>query len=404
MLISRTKFLLPSCRYFRDHTSPMDETERDFLPPNVFYNQLTARGFDFFTGVPDSLLTDFIQYVGDHHPAEKYINAANEGTAVGLAAGWHLATKRFPVVMIQNSGIGNVINPLLSLVDPRVYKIPMLFLIAWRGEPGKKDEPQHIVQGGIMSSLLADLGVTSEVLPGYDEGAEAALDLAHFHLRTKGSPFAFLVRRKTFLTYTSTKETTQKHSLSREDAIHVMLEHIGKFDSLISGAGVSSRELIEIREKKGILFNQDFYCLGAKGHSSSIAMGIALAKPSKMIYVLDSDGSFFMHMGAAAQIGSRKIPNLRHIILNNHVHETSGGVPSVGDTVDFVKLAEGCGYVYSASASTKEEVIKHLENMKTIQGSGLLEIKIRSFSKLDTRPPKIGPKENKENFMDFLNQ
>ena len=374
------------------------------MPPNIFHNQLTERGFDFFTGVPDSLLTDFLQYLGDNHPPSKYINAANEGTAVGLAAGWHLATKKFPVVMLQNSGIGNIINPLLSLVDPRVYKIPMLFLIAWRGEPGKKDEPQHKVQGEIMTSLLTDLGVTTEVLPFYEEGSAAALDLAHFHLRTKNSPYAFLVRRRTFVPYTSTKEMIQNFSLSREESIEILLQHVGKFDSIISGAGLSSRELIEVRESQGNLLNQDFYCLGAKGHASSIAMGIALAKPSKMVYILDGDGSFFMHMGAAAQIGTRKIHNLRHIVLNNHVHESSGGVPSVGDSVDFAKLAEGCGYAYAASASTKEDIIKHLENMKTVKGSALLEIKIRSFTRRNLKPLKIGPKENKENFMNFLDQ
>ena len=307
---------------------------------------------------------------------------------------------------MQNSGIGNIVNPLLSLVDPRVYKIPMLLLIAWRGEPGKKDEPQHKVQGEIMGSLLADLGITYEVLPFYEEGSAAALDLALHHLRTKGSPYAFLIRRKTFLPYESIKqtETVQKYPLSREEVIQILLNQVGKFDIIVSGAGLSSRELIEIRDKRGDNLNQDFYCLGAKGHASSIAMGIALAKPSKMVYVLDGDGSFFMHMGAAAQIGARKIHNLRHIVLNNLVHESAGGTSSVGDVVDFVKLALGCGYSYAASATTQEEIISHLDKMKNLPGSGLLELKIRSFTRRDLRPLRVGPKENKEQFMSFLEQ
>ncbi|OMJ78491.1 hypothetical protein SteCoe_21690 [Stentor coeruleus] len=404
MFLSRIKSLHPLRRFVRFETSPMDETERDFLPPNVFYNQLIERGFDFFTGLPDSLLTDFIKYISDNHPPSKYIIGANEGTAISIAAGWHLATRRYPVVIMQNSGVGNIVNPILSLADPKVYKIPMLLLIGWRGEPGKKDEPQHKVQGEIITSLLADIGITNEVLPNYEEGAAAALDLAHFHLRTKNSPYAFLVRRKTFLTYESNKNTLQKYQLSREEALEILLNSVGKFDSVVSGAGLSSRELMELREKRGLLWNQDFYCLGAKGHASSIAMGIALAKPSKMVYILDGDGSFFMHMGACAQIGARKIGNLRHIIFNNEVHESAGGAPSVGDVVDFVKVAQGCGYAYAATASTKEEIVEHLEKMKDINGSGLLEIKIRSFTRKNLKPLRIDPKDNKDQFMNFLDQ
>lgn len=404
MFISKFSRVFPLCRYVRLENSALEETERDFLPPNVFYDQMIERGFDFFTGIPDSLLTDLIKYIGDHHPPSKYIIGANEGTAIGLAAGWHLATKRFPIVIMQNSGLGNIVNPLLSLVDPKVYKIPMLLLIGWRGEPGKKDEPQHKVQGEIMPNLLVDLGITYQVLPDFEEGAAEALDFASHHLRTTGSPYAFLVRRKTFLTYESNKENVQKYNLSRENVIEILLSQAGKFDSFISGAGLSSRELMEIRDKKDIKLNQDFYCLGAKGHASSIAMGIALAKPSKMVYILDGDGSFFMHMGAAAQIGARKIHNLRHIILNNQVHESAGGTPSVGDTVDFAKLGEGCGYAYSASASTESEIISHLNNMKNLQGSGLLEIKIKSFTRKNLKPLRVDPKENKEQFMAFLDQ
>lgn len=251
---------------------------------------------------------------------------------------------------------------------------------------------------------MADLGIAHEILPDYEEGTAASLDLAAHHLATKGSPYAFLVRRRTFLEYESKKETEQKYPLSREEVIEILLDHVGKFDSVISGAGVTSRELIEIRDKRGIRFNQDFYCLGAKGHASSIGMGIALAKSSKMVYVLDGDGSFFMHMGAAAQIGARKITNLRHIILNNLVHESAGGTPSVGDVVDFKKLGEGCGYAYAASASTKEEIVTHLSNMTNIQGSGLLEIKIKSFTRKDLKSLKVDPIVNKEQFMGFLDQ
>lgn len=182
-------------------SGPLDETELTFLPPSAFYKQLQERGFDFFAGVPDSLLKDITAYVTDKHPSQKHVITANEGTAIAVAAGYHMATRKFPVVYLQNSGIGNIINPLLSLVDHRVYKIPMLLLIGWRGEPGKKDEPQHMVQGKVMTSILTDIGCAYEVLPDYEEGASAALDLAYYHLKNRGAPYAFLVRRQTFLKY-----------------------------------------------------------------------------------------------------------------------------------------------------------------------------------------------------------
>ena len=405
MFLRLSTIISPLRRHIRLENSALDETERDFLPAEVFYNQMVERGFDFFTGLPDSLLTDLIQCNSERHNSSRYIIGANEGTAMGLAAGWHLATKKYPVLIMQNSGLGNIVNPLLSLVDPRVYKIPMLLLLAWRGEPGKKDEPQHKVQGEIMTSLLSDLGITYEVLPDFEEGAAESLDVALNHLNTKGTPYAFLVRRRTFLPYKrATPEPPAKYELSREEALDYLMEHIGKFDAVVSGAGLTSRELMEFREKKGLSMGQDFYCLGAKGHSSSIAMGIALAKPSKMVYVLDGDGSFFMHMGAAPQIGARKIHNLRHIIFNNHVHESAGGLASVGDCVDFVTLAEGSGYAYAGSASTLPEIKAHLDKMRNLPGSGLLEIKIRSFTRKDLKALQVGPKDNKDQFMTFLDQ
>lgn len=404
MFLRANQMLKPLARYVRLENSALDETERDFLPADVFYNQMTERGFDFFTGLPDSLLTDLIQCISEKHDPRKYVIGANEGTSMGLATGWHLATKKYPVLIMQNSGLGNIVNPFLSLVDPRVYKIPMLLLLAWRGEPGKKDEPQHKVQGEVMTSLLSDLGITYEVLPDFEEGSASALDLAKSHLQNKGSPFAFLIRRSTFLPYKRKEDVPSKYELSREEALDFLVDHIGKFDAIISGAGLTSRELLEFRDSRGPVLGQDFYCLGAKGHASSIAMGVALAKPSKMVYILDGDGSFFMHMGAAPQIGARKLSNLRHIIFNNHVHESAGGMPSAGDCIDFVKLAQGSGYTYAGSASTKQEIKQHLDNMKNLNGSGLLEIKIRSFTRKDLKQLRVDPKDNKDQFMKFLDQ
>ena len=383
---------------------PLSETERDFLPPDVFYKQLNERGFDFFTGVPDSLLKDFCGYVADNHPVDKHIIAANEGTAVAIAAGYHMATRKFPLVYLQNSGLGNTINPLLSLVHPKVYKIPMLLLIGWRGEPGKKDEPQHVVQGKVMNSLITDVGISYEVLPDYEEGAAAALDLALFHMKNRGSPYAFLVRRQCFVKYDIKNPVTSNFPLSREQAIEVLIEKMGKYDVAVGTTGFPSRELYEMRIKKGQSIQQDFYCVGSMGHASSIAMGIALAKPSKRVYCFDGDGAFLMHMGAAAQIGARNVSNFRHILLNNGSHDSVGGQPTIGFDVDFAKVAQACGYKYVASVSTKEEIDKAFAEMENFDGATFLEIKLRRKTRKDLGRPKSEPKDNKELFMQFLDQ
>ena len=386
----------------RRFSGPIDETERSFLPPNVLFEQLKYRGFDFFTGVPDSLLKDFNSYVSDHTPENRHIIAVNEGAAMAVAAGYHLATRKFPVVYLQNSGLGNIINPLLSLVDPKVYKIPMLLLIGWRGEPGTKDEPQHMVQGKAMNSLLTDLGVTYEVLPDFEEGSAAALDLAAYHLRSRGSPYAFLVRRQTFLKYKG-KSLRVDYPLCREDAIRIVLSKTGKFDTFVATTGFASRELYELREQAGQGHEQDFYVVGSMGHASSIALGIALAKPSKTVYCLDGDGAFLMHMGAAAQIGTRPISNIKHILINNECHDSVGGQPTVSPKIDFPKVAQACGYHYVATATTEAEMTTKLEELVKAEGPAFIELKVGRKTRDNLGRPKSSPRDNKEAFMDFLN-
>ena len=385
----------------RRFSGPIDETERTFLPPDAFFEQLKSRGFDFYAGVPDSLLKDFNAYVSDHTPENKHIIAVNEGAAMAVAAGYHLATRKFPVVYLQNSGLGNIINPLLSLVDPRVYKIPMLLLIGWRGEPGKKDEPQHVVQGKAMNSLLTDLGVTYEVLPDFEEGAASALDLATYHLRSRGSPYAFLVKRQTFLKYKG-KSLKVDHPLCREEAIRIVLSKTGKFDIFVATTGFASRELYELREQASQGHEQDFYVVGSMGHASSIAMGIALAKPSKNVYCIDGDGAFLMHMGAAAQIGARPLRNLKHILINNESHDSVGGQPTVSPKIDYSKVARACGYRFVATARTEAEMNTQLAEFVRADGPSFIELKVGRKTRDDLGRPKSSPKDNKEAFMDFL--
>ncbi|CAG9312866.1 unnamed protein product [Blepharisma stoltei] len=404
MLLSRTlRNLNPLQRWIRTHDAgPLEELERDFLPSEVLYKQFSERGFDFYAGVPDSFLKDFTGYIADNHPPNKHIITANEGTAVSVAAGYYMATRKYPIVYLQNSGLGNVINPILSLCDTRVYKIPILFLIGWRGEPGKKDEPQHLVQGKVMSNLLTDLSINYDVLPNFEEGSGASIDTALYHLKSRGSPYAFLVRRKNFVDYDSKSQIKVDLPMSREDAIDKLTDKLSKFDIVVSTSGFASRELSDIRHHKNQHQDQDFYCVGSSGHTSSIALGIAIAKPSKKVYCFDGDGSFLMHMGSIATNGSRQLPNFRHILLNNGCHDTVGGQPTNGFDIDFPRIAKACGYKYVASVSTKEELDKSFNEMEQTVGSCFLEIKVARRTRNDLGRFKGDPKDNKVNFMNFL--
>lgn len=381
---------------------PLLETERDFLPPSVFYKQLTDRGFDFFTGVPDSLLKDICAYISDNHPAERHLIAANEGAAVAIGTGYHMATHKFPVVYLQNSGLGNIINPLLSLVNARVFRIPILLLIGWRGEPGKKDEPQHIVQGKIMSSMMTELGISYEVLPDYEEGAASALDAAQYHLAKRGSPYAFLVRRQCFLEYKIKNSVNYDRPLNREEAIFHLIGKLSPYDAVVSTTGFPSRELYEARKTLGIKLQSDFYCVGSMGHASSIALGIALAKPSRTVYCLDGDGALIMHMGAVTQIGARNIENLRHIVLNNGAHDSVGGQPTMGIDIDCAGIARSCGYKYVRTVTSREEIDEAFEEMANVKGTIFLEIQVKRQTRKDLGRPKEKPAVNKELFMKFL--
>lgn len=381
---------------------PIDANVKEYLPPEAFYTMLKSHGMEFFTGVPDSLLKDFNSYILDHVPENKHIIAANEGAAVAIAAGYHLATRQYPVVYLQNSGLGNIVNPLLSLIDPRIYRIPILFLVGWRGEPGTKDEPQHMVQGKVMNNLLTDLGLAYQVLPEYEEGAASALELAAIHLKTRSSSYAFLVRRDTFLKYKGVKTVKVDLPVNRERAIELLLGKTERFDAFVATTGFTSRELYELREKVAQGHEQDFYVVGSMGHASSIAMGIALSKPSKNVYCLDGDGAVLMHMGALAQVGTRPISNFKHILLNNASHDSVGGQPTVSPAIDYVALAEACGYKYAASASTEAEMLQKLEEMTRASGPAFLEMKVCRKTRSTLGRPKSTPKDNKEAFMTFL--
>ncbi|KAK7480417.1 hypothetical protein BaRGS_00028336 [Batillaria attramentaria] len=375
------------------------------LNPAVFYQALQDSGINFFCGVPDSLLKDFCAYVTQTVPEKNHIITANEGSAVALAAGYHLATGKTGMVYLQNSGLGNTVNPLMSLAAPGVYSIPLLLLIGWRGEPGVKDEPQHITQGRITEDMLKVMEIPCHVLPQDETKMKQLLSEARHHFEEKKSPFCLLVKSKTF---SACKLPAQPpmFPLTREDALVKVVDCLTPNDPIVSSTGMLSRELFEFRVSKNMGHSRDFLTVGSMGLASSIALGIALNKPDRQVYCLDGDGAVLMHMGALATIGQRGLPNLRHIVFNNGAHDSVGGQPTEAghhDTLSIPNIALACGYREAFSVTTEDEIETGMKRLVSQPGPVLMEVKIRLGSRGNLGRPTRTTHENKGDFMAFLN-
>lgn len=364
---------------------------------NEFYEALKSKGVNLFTGVPDSLLKDFCAYVDDN--CKNHIIAANEGNAVGMAVGHYLSTRRPALVYMQNSGLGNIVNPLTSLADPEVYGIPMVLLIGWRGEPGVKDEPQHVKQGRVTTTLLDALEIPYTILPSNMEDAGSVLENAIETSIKQEIPYALVVKKGTFDEYKSQKDAESPYEITREEAVRIGVEHFGDKDIIVSTTGKASRELFEIREALKHGHDKDFLTVGGMGHASSIALGIA-RNTKRNVYCLDGDGAVEMHMGAMAIIGNSGLGNFRHIILNNGCHESVGGQPTRGFNINFTEIARGCGYKSTLiSTGGGEDLIKKLNMMKEEKGPSLLEVRVKKGSREDLGRPTTTPKQNRDDFM-----
>lgn len=358
--------------------------------------------FEFFTGVPDSQLKSLCDYLMNTYGiSDKHIIAANEGNAVALAAGYHLATGKTPVVYMQNSGIGNIINPVASLMNYKVYGIPCVFIVGWRGEPGTKDEPQHIYQGEVTVKLLEDMDIRTFIIGKDTTEDELNAKMAEFkELLSVGKQVAFVVR-KGALEYDKKVKYENSNSMVREDIIRHITD-VTEEDIIVSTTGKASRELFEIREAKAQPHGSDFLTVGSMGHSSSIALGIALQKPEKKIWIIDGDGAALMHLGGMAVLGANAPKNVVHIVINNGAHETVGGMPTVGEKMDIVKIAEGCGYPKALSVDTFEALDKALMDAKNTDSLSLIEVKCSIGARADLGRPTTTAMENKVNFMKWL--
>ena len=358
--------------------------------------------FDFFTGVPDSLLNPLCSYLYDRFGiSEHHIVAANEGSAVGLAAGYHLATGKVPVVYLQNSGEGNMVNPVASLMNDQVYGIPCLFIIGWRGEPGVQDEPQHIYQGQITVKLLDDLDIASFIIDRETTQADMDAQMARFQaLFAQGKQAAFVVR-KGALEYGGRLRFQNKYLMTREEIIRHIAQAAGQ-DVIISTTGKASRELFELRTAAGETHARDFLTVGSMGHASSIALAVALHRPEKRVWCIDGDGAALMHLGAMPVIGNRKPQNLIHIVINNQCHETVGGMPTVASTADLAAIAKASGYSHALRVQDDISLDSALAQAKKLEGPVFIEAMSGTGARANLGRPTIPAMENKHNFMEYL--
>ena len=376
------------------------------ISPKLVHEALKKNNIDFYAGVPDSLLKSFCAYITDHASKDNHIITANEGNSIALGIGYHLATKKMPLIYMQNSGLGNTINPLLSLADSDVYSIPMILMIGWRGEPLVKDEPQHKKQGRITLELLDLMEIPYEILS--EEDNELSMNTKILNTVSNSlknnHPSAIVVKKNTFEKYTQKDTKTKRYDMSREDAIKIIINAIGDQDIVVSTTGVTSRELFEYTEDKNLSHKNNFYTVGGMGHANQIALGIAMQNQSRNVYCFDGDGAIIMHMGSMAIIGQQKCKNFKHIVFNNGCHDSVGGQPTVGYDIDMQKIATSMNYDHVIQIKNMDELKSNLSNFIDFKGSVFIEIKIKKGYRDNLIRPTTTPEENKQSLMDFLDK
>ena len=386
------------------------------ITPKFFYDTLASYDIDFYAGVPDSLLKNLCAYITDHADVAHNIIAANEGGAMGLAAGHYLATSQIPVVYMQNSGEGNIINPLASLTDPDVYNIPVLLVIGWRGKPGVHDEPQHVKQGKVTTGLLNVMGIDYTVLSKDEDKAESQIKKAIDYMQATKQCYALVIEKDTFEDYKLQNVEKNDLTLSREEAIQTVAAAIGEKDVIVSTTGMISRELFEYRTAMNESHERDFLTVGSMGHASQIALGIALAKQDRKVWCFDGDGASIMHMGSMAIVANKAPKNYIHVVFNNGAHDSVGGQPTVGLKIDLPAVAKAVGYKNVYSIDRKDALEKQLSIIRSALPLGssknsqlsinefpiFLEIRVKKGNRKDLGRPTTTPIQNKEALMEFL--
>lgn len=370
-----------------------------------FINSLALSGIDYAVGVPDSLLKSFCAELEESQLIESTISA-NEGTAIGTAVGYYMATNKLPLVFLQNSGIGNIVNPLVSLCSSDVYSIPMILVIGWRGEIDEKgnqlsDEPQHVFQGKITIPLLEALNIPVYIL-GPDSDPDSVVSHSVSEALKQSQPVCILVRKNSFEASSSPSSSTNfdDYELSREDAISTVIQISSEDDVFVSTTGMASRELYELREKLNHSHNQDFLTVGGMGHASSISYGLSLALPEKTITCLDGDAALLMHAGSLSN--SSNANNILHIVLNNGCHDSVGGQPSMGAIINLANVAKSMGYANTSTVKSAEDLENTISDFKQKRGSSFIEVLCRPGNRSNLGRPKESPRQNLSEFMNAL--
>lgn len=367
-----------------------------------FSKIIQDNGVGFFSGVPDSLLKDICGYMSDNY-VDNHIIAANEGNAIGLAAGYHLATGGLPLVYLQNSGLGNTVNPLTSLMSEDVYSMPMVLLVGWRGQPGVKDEPQHVMQGRVTEDMLKTLNIPYEIVHADMQDLEGTIKSVVTTAKQRSCPVALLVSKGSFEPYQYTK-SEDVSDLSREKALTIMAGHVPTSNGLIvSTTGKLSRELYEFRKQQnaGVV---DFYNVGSMGHLSQIALGLAKYSPNKKVFCFDGDGAALMHMGGLAIAASEKLTNYYYIMFNNQAHDSVGGQSTVAANINFGMVAKGLGFSQVLLAKNESELETIASQILAMEGPVFLEVTIKKGARKDLGRPTETPIENKVAFMKYAQQ
>ena len=371
------------------------------INPSKFLTALRDMGVDFFSGVPDSLLKDFCACVSHELTETSHVITANEGAAIGLSIGHYLGTGQIPLVYMQNSGLGNIVNPLLSLASSEVYSTPMLLMIGWRGEPGVKDEPQHVHQGRVMLDMLKAMEIPFVILENRLEHAiEQVRETAKLS-KEVGGPVAIVVRKGIFEKYSVSNQPSDL-SLSREAAVIAAAEVVNDKTAIVATTGMISRELFEYRANNKMGHHADFLTVGGMGHASQIALGLAMAQPSRPVFCFDGDGAALMHLGSMAISGQSKCKNLIHILFNNGVHASVGGQPTVGFKIDFCSIAQSCGYKNAVRVFDRQGIRNAILSSVNASAPSFIEIQTTPDNRKGIGRPTSGPRENKSELMKFL--
>lgn len=372
------------------------------INPKFFIEELGSNGIDFFAGVPDSLLKNICAYIADHKDEQHNIITANEGGAIALAAGYHLATGKIGVVYMQNSGEGNIINPLASLTDKEVYNIPVLLLIGWRGKPGVHDEPQHVKQGKVTTGLLNVMGVNYDVLSQDEEKAAKQIEKAIAVMKATNEVYALVIEKGTFEDYKLQNVEENDLQMTREEAIQTVAASLGKKDVIVSTTGMISRELFETRTAWKQGHERDFLTVGSMGHASQIALGIAMEKVDRKVWCFDGDGASIMHMGNMAIVASKHPKNYVHVVFNNGAHDSVGGQPTVGLKIDLPSVAKSVGYKETYSVDNMGKLKSILPSIAKAEGPVFLQVCVKKGNRKDLGRPTTTPIQNKEALMKFL--